>query len=389
MRNVKELYHLLNHKNRFEEKYPFYREGDGKVHVLYVAPLINGTGFYRMILPMLELNKTATHTAIVSSMHKWSFSKQFDDYDNPLDKRLIQWADYVVLPAIFSDVSYVLESLLKVNPDLQFVMDLDCNYHAYPKEHPNHKKFTKQHKEMLLNNIAQMNILTGATNSLLQQYDKRIERLYPSSNVALEYQPNLISNFGFQEVEAIKQNHGDKIRIGIIGNYSSYYDTISIKEALVQLKDKYKDQVQFIYFGWNGKHSKNEEPFKDLEFVFEKSVSFLDYYSKLNDLTLDIALLPSTKIDFNTKGKSFIKYLELSAFAIPVVASNSAPYQEVIDDQDTGMLASSTQEWINKTQVLIEGAEYRHSIGKAALKNTWRNYSFTSRSIKVLTDIFI
>ncbi|WP_339736590.1 glycosyltransferase [uncultured Sunxiuqinia sp.] len=389
MRNVKELYHVLNGKYEFEEKYPFYQEDDGKVHVLYVAPCINGTGFYRMILPMLELNKTGTHVAIVSTIHKWSFSKQFDDYDNPLDKRLIEWADYVVLPAIFSDVSYVLKSLLEINPDLQFVMDMDCNYHAYPKEHPNYKKFTKQHGAILLSNIAQMDILTGASESLLQAYDSRIEKKHPTSNVVLEYQPNLISNFGFQELEAIKQNDSGKLRIGIVGNYGSYYDTLSMKEALFQIKEKYKDKVQFIFFGWNGKHSKNEEPFKDFDFVFEKSVSFLDYYSKLNDLVIDIALLPSTSIDFNTKGKSFIKYLELSAFAIPVVASNATPYREVIDDEDTGMLASTTEEWTSKVESLIEDAEYRHTLGKAALKNTWRNYSYTARSIKILTDIFI
>jgi len=389
MRNVKELYYLLNGKNEFEEKYPFYQEDDGKVHVLYVAPCINGTGFYRMILPMLELNKTGTHAAIVSTIHKWGFSKQFDDYDNPLDKRLIEWADYVVLPAVFSDVSYVLKSLLEINPDLQFVMDIDCNYHVYPKEHPNHTKFTKQHGEMLLSNIAQMDILTGASESLLQAYDSRIEKKHPSSNVVLEYQPNLISNFGFQEVEAIKQNDTDKLRIGIVGNYGSYYDTISIKDALLQIKEKYKDQVQFVFFGWNGKHSKNEEPFKELDFEFEKSVSFLDYYSKINDLALDIVLLPSIEIPFNTKGKSFIRYLELSAFAIPVVAANSTPYREIIDDQETGLLASSTEEWVSKTEVLIEDAEYRLAVGKAALKSTWRNYSFTTRNIKILTDIFI
>lgn len=389
MRNVKELYHLLNGKNEFEEKYPFYKENDGKVHVLYVAPCINGTGFYRMILPMLELNKTGTHAAIVSTIHKWSFSKQFDDYDNPLDARLVEWADYVVLPAIFSDVSYVLKSLLEINPDLQFVMDIDCNYHAYPKEHPNRTKFTKQHGEMLLSNIAQMDILTGASESLLQAYDNKIEKIHPSSNVVLEYQPNLISNFGFQEVETIKQNDSDKLRIGIVGNYGSYYDTLSIKEALLHIKEKYKDQIEFIFFGWNGKDSKNEEPFKELDLVFEKSVSFLDYYSKLNDLVIDFALLPSTNIDFNTKGKSFIKYLELSAFAIPVIASNSSPYREVIDDDDSGMLATNTGEWISKMEMLIEDAAYRLALGKAALKNTWRNYSFTTRNIKILTDIFI
>jgi len=389
MRNVKELYELLKGKKDFDEKYPSYQENDNKVHVLYVAPCINGTGFYRMILPMLELNKTGTHSAIISTIHKWSFAKQFDDYDNPLDTRLIQWADYVVLPAMFSDVSYILKSLNEINSNLQFVMDIDCNYHSFPKEHPSNTKFTKEHQQTLLKNIAQMDILTGASEGLLETYENLIEEHHPQSNVVLEYHPNLISNFGFQELSAIKQNTGDKLRIGIIGNYGNYYDLLSIKDVLVQLKDKYKDQIEIIFFGWNGQLPGGEQALKGLEFTVEKSVSFLDYYDKLNDLLLDIVLLPSTDIPLNTQGKSFIKYLELSAFAIPVVASNNTPYKEVIDDENSGMLASSAEQWISKTEMLIEDATYRLAIGKAALKNTWRNYSYTSRNIQILTDTFI
>lgn len=389
MKNVKELYQLLKGKASFSEKYPFFKENDNKVHVLYVAPCINGTGFYRMIVPMLELNKTDTHAAIISTIHKWSFAKQFDDYDNPIDTKLIAWADYVVLPAMFSDVGYIIKSLRKINNELQFVMDLDCNYHAFPKEHPNFKKYTNHRQQVLLQNIVQMNLLIGASQGLLAAYEVLIERHHPQSKVELAYHPNLISNFGFQEVPTIKRNEGDKLRIGIIGNYGNYYDTLSIKETLIKLKEKYKDQIELVFFGWDGKLSSGEQAFKELEFTFEKSVSFLDYYAKLNDLLFDLVLLPSMKTPFNTKGKSFIKYLELSAFAIPVVASASKVYQEVIEDKEDGMLATSTEEWLSKMEQLIEDAPYRRAIGKAAFKNAWRNYSYTSENTQNLSELFL
>ena len=389
MKNVKELYELLNGKHDFGAKYPFYREKDGKIHILYISPCINGTGYYRMIAPMLELNKTATHAALISIIHKWSFAKQFDDYDNPIDKRLIEWADYVVLPAMFSDASYIIESLNKINDDLQFVMDIDCNYHCYPKEHPNHTKITKEQLKTLLHNMAQVDILTGASVELLLEYEKLITKHHLSSTVYMEYQPNLISDVGIREISGIKKNESDKIRIGIIGNLSGYYDMLSIKEILIAIQKKYKEKIDLIFFGWDGKLPGGKEPLKELEYGFEKSVSFLGYYDKLNDLALDIVLLPLTTIPFNTAGKSVVKYLEASTFAIPVVASAISPYKEVIEDKETGLLATTPEEWSAKIEQLIEDTTYRHDLGKAAFKNTWRNHSYTTRNLKVLQDIFI
>ncbi|HEY9084063.1 MAG TPA: glycosyltransferase [Vicingaceae bacterium] len=389
MKHVKELYELLNSDYQFGEKYPFYRENDGKIHVLYIAPCINGTGCYRMVFPMLELNKTTTHAALISTLHKWSFSKQFDDYDNPIDKRLIEWADYVILPALFSDVSYIIASLLEINDDLQFVMDIDCNYHCYPKEHPNYQKVSNTQLQTLLNNIAQVDILTGATLGLLTEYEQHIARHYPSSNVVMEYLPNLISDFGLQEISGIKKNDTDKVRIGVIGNLSAYYDTLSIKDVLLAIQQKFGNQIEIIFFGWDGKLLGNQQPLKELNMKTQKSVSFLEYYQKLNELVLDVVLLPLTDIPFNTKGKSPIKYLELSAFAIPVIASNVAPYNEVITDGATGLLAATPEEWLIKMERLITDKEYRYGLGKGAFKTLWQHHSYTSRNIKILQDIFI
>ena len=389
MKHVKELYELLNGDYEFGEKYPFYRENDGKIHVLYIAPCINGTGCYRMVFPMLELNKTTSHAALISTLHKWSFSKQFDDYDNPIDKRLIEWADYVVLPALFSDATYIIESLLKINDDLQFVMDIDCNYHRYPKEHPNYRKVSKEQLQTLLNNIAQVDILTGASVELLAEYEQRIARHDPSSNVCMEYLPNLISDFGVQEISGIKKIYTNKVRIGVMGNLSGYYDMLSIRDVLLTIQQKYGDQIEIIFFGWDGKLPGNREPLKELNFITEKSVSFLDYYHKLNELVLDVVLLPLTDIPFNTRGKSPVKYLELSAFAIPVIASKVVPYAGFITDKETGLLASTPEEWLTKIEQLIGDKTYRYQLGKEAFKNLWQHHSYTARNIKILQDIFI
>src|SRR5690606_15380363 len=136
MKNIMELYHQLNEQKSFEQRYPNYNPKDEKIHILFVAPFLNASGYYRMIAPALEINRTNTHVAILSSINKWDFNNRFDDYDTPVDVRLLKWAYYVVLPAMTTNANYIIESFSQQNNKLQFVMDLDSNLHALPKEHP-------------------------------------------------------------------------------------------------------------------------------------------------------------------------------------------------------------------------------------------------------------
>ncbi len=388
MRNVKEIYQRLTEQQEFDKRYPAFNKDDGKIHILFISPFLNGTGYYRMIAPALELNKTRSHSAIISSIHKWDFNKQFEDYDNSADEKLIRWADYVVLPNMFSDITYLMKALKAKNNSLEFVMDLDQNLHVIPKEHLDYSKITAEAKTQLLSNIAKMDMVTGASEGLLEYYDRLIERDYPNSEVAMEFIPNLVSQFGYQEAEPLNKNETDKVRIGIIGTGATAYDTLTIVDVLKELTKKHKDKVELILFGWNGKLPHKKEPLKDIPFTYVKSVSFLDYFDQLNKLQLDIALLPSKKIPYNTHGKSFIKVLEFAVYAIPVVASNLPPYDEVIENKETGFLVSTPKQWITVIDRLIEDKKLRDRIGKSALKEVWRNFSFTNQSIQIYQEIF-
>ena len=389
MRNVKELFHQLTEQKEFDKRYPTYKKDDGKVHVLFIAPCLNGTGYYRMIAPALELNRTRSHSAIVSSIHKWNFNNQFDDYDSPIDEKLITWAHYVVLPPMLTDATYILKALKAQNKDVQFVMDLDCNLHAMPKEHLDYSKITKENRKQLLTNIAKMDIVTGANEGILEYYDGLLDRYHPNSDVFMEYVPNLISQFGYQEVEPLSRNETDTVRIGIIGTGATAYDTLSIVDVLKDVKEKYEDKVELILFGWNGKSPGGELPLKDVSFTYEKSVSFLDYFDKLKELKLDIALFPSKKIPFNTHGKSFINYLETAVYAIPAIVSRLPPFTEAIEHEETGFLVETPEEWMTAIDKLIEDPKLRERVGKSALKQAWRNFSFTNRTVKIYQEVFV
>ncbi|MDW3191997.1 MAG: glycosyltransferase [Cytophagales bacterium] len=402
MQQIKALKAQLK-AEKFEDKYPLYDLNDGKVHVLYIWPCLNGTGYYRSIAPALELNKTHTHCALISGIHSWDFNKQFDDYDSPVDERLIQWAHYIVLPTIFTDVEYIIRALLEINDDLKFVMDLDQNFHQIPKDHPDHDKISTEMKKQLLKNISRMDLMTGALEELLDYYDSLLEKHFPNSTVFLEYLPNLISTLTYEEIEPPRKgNQGRKrinnsaswrptsetVRIGLIGSLASAEDILNILESLRAIQNKYCEKVEFIFFGWDGQ-LKGENKLVDLKFKYVKSVSFTDYINILKDLSLDIALLPLRDISFNTKGKSAIKYFELSVFRIPVIASSVAPYSKVIKHEETGLLVKEPEQWTTAMDSLIQNERFRKRIGKAASRAVWRMNAYNDANIGLYQSVFI
>ena len=412
MKTVRTLYHRLQSTD-FATAYPEYDPDDGKIHVLYVAPFLNGSGYYRMILPALELNRTDTHAALVTSLRKWDFTKSFDELDHRIDPDLIRWADYLVFPAMYADVQHhpteppFFDALRALHSGVQLVMDLDSNFFHLPETHPGYQALNDPRHPLgdlaarqtnLLNNLAAMDVVIGASETLLDEVDQRLEKYHPQADPRLEYAPNLLSPYSYEHLGTLRQHRSPLVRVGLIGNYSTHYDLLTIREVLHALQQQYDDRMELYVFGWNGKKTDGEQAFGDLRFTPIKSVSFMDetikgrlkrgYFSTLYDLQLDLALLPMADIPFNTRGKSAIKYLELSAFQVPVVAANHLPYQEVIQDGVTGYLTAGKDEWVAKAGQLLTNARLRKEMGQRAARNAWKHHSYT-RHLEVLQDLFL
>ena len=413
MKSVQKLYHQLQQSD-FATAYPLYDPDDSKTRVLYVAPFLNGSGYYRMILPALELNRTDTHTALVTSMRKWDFSKSFDDLEHRIEPDLIRWADYIVFPAMYTNLQddsvqpSFPESIKTLNPDVQLVIDLDTSFHHFPEQHPGYEKLNdaehalgniEQRQQALLQNISGMDVVTGVTDALLDDLDERLEASHPNADPRLEFWPNLLSPYGYEHLGELKKNKSPLVHIGLVGNYSTSYDLLTIREVLHELQQRFDDKIELFVFGWNGKQKNGEKAFGDLRFHSFRSVNFVDdtvkgrlkkgYFSTLYDLQLDIALLPMADLPYNTVGKSPVKYLELSAMQVPVVASDLPPYRETIVDGVTGYLASGPEEWVEKTARLIKDTRHRQEIGQRAFRHAWKHYSYNTNNLEVLQDIFL
>ena len=389
MKTLKELNWRLETFKQFHEKYPHFNMDDRKINVLFLSPCMNETGYYRMILPALELNRTDTHTAIIAAIHKWDFNKVFDDYDNPIDFRLVQWADYVVIPTIFTDVDYIIKSMREINDDIEFVMDIDVNYHELPEYHPDHQKLKPGAKEMLVSNLSKVDILTAPNNPILNFYNELIQKREEEFLLYFERFPNLLSNFTYEERNQINRNRTGKVRIGIILDASQASDLKTIEKPLEVLLEKHKDKIEIILFGWSKKIAEQHEVLKDFRITYEKPVPFLEYHNRLNSLAFDIGLLPFGNNNFNVSGKTLNRFLDFSANMIPVIAPKMLPYEKIIKDGENGFIATNEDEWVSKADLLINDAQMRTDMGNFAHNIAWENFSYTPKVMQRLKSIFV
>jgi len=81
----------------------------------------------------------------------------------------------------------------------------------------------------------------------------------------------------------------------------------------------------------------------------------------------DISVAPLRKDTFS-EGKCSMKILESMAMGIPVVASAVGENNYVITDGVNGYLATTSEEWIRKLEMLIQDQSLRKKIGQKGLE---------------------
>jgi glycosyltransferase involved in cell wall biosynthesis len=383
---IEPLYEQVHGKGSLDQRFVGYDPNDGKVHVLYVHCLVNGTGWYRTILPYTALNQSDSHAAIIATIHKWDFTKKFNDYDNPIDFELIEWADFIVFPTLFIDFSFMIRELKKVNQNLAFVMDVDMLHHELVSDHPAAKRITKAELGQLLKNMARMDMVTSPTKGILEYYQGKLSQAFKHSETAFELIPNLLPTSGLPKVVA-KESNQDKIRIGIVGSSAIARDVLTIKDIIIEVMNAQPEHLQLVLFGWNGKYQ-GQSVFEGLPIEVIKPVNIMDYYERLSTLNLDVALLPLERVAHNILGKSYIKYAELAAMGIPVIAQRSAPYKNIISDEENGILATTKDQWKEAILAIPSNRSNYKEIGQYARKSALKGLTWTRLKSQALTELF-
>lgn len=192
-----------------------------------------------------------------------------------------------------------------------------------------------------------------------------------------------------------KRNKGNKVRIGIVGSAIMNNDSKVITGILRRLGKR--DDVQLVILGIPSAENTRVRKFYMHEIAYwntmnvewHPSVHVSEYMTKLNDMELDIMLIPRADNYFN-RCKSNVKFLEASMCEIPVIAQGfedgKSPYQDPEDALH--MLVPVTEdEWEQEIESLISSKEVRREMGKDARKYVLKNYNI-QKTYKLWADAY-
>ncbi|WP_340156603.1 glycosyl transferase family 2, partial [uncultured Winogradskyella sp.] len=313
------------------------------------------------------------------------FSRRLSDFVNQMDERLIAWADYIIFPPLFSDISYLVKAIKILNLSVQLVMDVDKNYFAVPDYIPLSRKLTQEKLQSFQFNLGAMDLVTVANKAFQNFLQRLIDDRLENANTLVQYIPSLVSRYGYEEMPPIQKNVTNKLRIGFIKPDED--SLLSLKEVVLKLKTSLKEKIQFVCLGKPHSSKEGDLLLKEIDCEIHSTVSFLDYFEKLNDLTLDLVLLPAKEGLYNRHQNSQL-FLELSVFGIPTITSIYHPAKLLLKEGETGWLASENNEWYDLLHSVIND-DTLEVVGKNALKWCWRNNSFNAKTLESLTQIFI
>lgn len=180
------------------------------------------------------------------------------------------------------------------------------------------------------------------------------------------------------------RNEGEKVRIGFVGSVALNGDFEGFIPTLQELNKR--EDVQLVLFSLpavkdnqpvvNGLYKDDVLFWNALNIEWHPFVDMVDYFDTLNELKLDIMVIPRKDNYFN-RCKSNIKFLEASMLEIPVVAQGfsdgNSPYQ-TFDSGYMDVVVDDTK-WMDALDPLIKNKQLRRERGARAREYVLNNYN--------------
>jgi glycosyltransferase involved in cell wall biosynthesis len=159
------------------------------------------------------------------------------------------------------------------------------------------------------------------------------------------------------------QHDADPVVIGYLSGPGHRPDLDTITPVLRQILREYPGRVSLRF--WGIRPPDNLIDRSDVEWLEPGLVDYRQFAEYFGKQHCDIFIAPLAAGRFNGS-KSSLKFLECSALGIPGIYSRSAPYDQVVEQGQNGLLAGTYDEWINGLRQLIEDRALRHEMGRRA-----------------------
>lgn len=188
------------------------------------------------------------------------------------------------------------------------------------------------------------------------------------TEVAVTYNPNVtdisstINTDTYLPVNNYQNDH--KIILGWSGSHSTSPFLYLLQDILLELQSKIPFKLLVM-----GDATFNIDGL-DVEAIpwsVENEIPTLQRF--------DIGLYPLPLDNKWVLGKSGLKALQYMAVGLPVIATAIGANYRIIENNKTGYLVKTKEEWIQQLEILMKDPVLRKTIGIAARKNVVENYS--------------
>ncbi|MCQ2375750.1 MAG: glycosyltransferase family 4 protein [Salinivirgaceae bacterium] len=170
-----------------------------------------------------------------------------------------------------------------------------------------------------------------------------------------------------------KPQETDTLTIGWIGSMTTLKHFISCLPVLRQIKSKYGSKVNFKVIV--------DVDYKDAELgIVSTKWSKETELEELNKI--DIGIMPLPDDDWS-RGKCGFKGIQYMSLGIPTVMSPVGVNVDIIDHEQNGFLASTTDEWVDCLSQLIESQQLRQRLGRAGRITVEHRFSVESQKEQV------
>ena len=112
MKVLNDIFKDITEKEFFENQ---FKEIHWNKNVLFINPQLNGRHFYKYLLPYLCMYEYDAWATAVTGVDRYKPFKEYEPIKIPLNSLQILWADVIVFPFTFDDLTESYNNLRKIN----------------------------------------------------------------------------------------------------------------------------------------------------------------------------------------------------------------------------------------------------------------------------------
>jgi hypothetical protein len=208
-----------------------------------------------------------------------------------------------------------------------------------------------------VNEILKRAVHIIAGNRILADYARRF-------NSAVTVIPTVVDCSRYS-AKAPTKNAATPVTVGWIGSRTTACYLPAIEPALRRLASENPGKVRFSFLG-HPEYQPNLPNFSSQPFHLDAEINFLR--------SLDVGIMPLPDTEW-TRGKCAFKAIQYMGMGIPTVASPVGITGDLITHNVNGLLASSTEEWFQALNLLINSPSLRDRLSAEARHTIERSYS--------------